>query len=161
MTKYSIDVILFYSPKTVKFQAIGVFFKKGSNVHSAVTWSAPGTTNPESCDIFEIMIRSARGESTTASEVFISFHYLPESLVIEIANHLSHEKRVMFRKICAVDPTQFQRRKWWQFFAKPRLVTWRDYANHLGFVDDESWWDACSGISHEVQSYLRARNHSS
>lgn len=128
---------------------------------SAVRWSTPGTTHPESCDIFEIMTRSERGEDTTASEVFISFHYLPEYLVIEIAKHLSHEKRAMFRRICAVDPTQFQRRKWLQFFVGPRVVTWRDYANHLGFVDDQSWWDACSGISHDVQSYLKARNHSS
>jgi hypothetical protein len=50
---------------------------------------------------------------------------------------------------------QFQpRRKWWKPFTKPRVVTWRDYANHLGFYDDQSWWDACKGISHEVLSYL-------
>lgn len=128
---------------------------------SAVSWSVPGTKDPEACNIFEIMTRSARGERTSASEVFISFHYLPESLAIEIANHLSYEQGVMFLRIRAVDPAQFQSRKWWQFFAKPHVVTWRDYANHLGFYDDQSWWDACKGISHEVQSYLKARNQPS
>ena len=129
---------------------------------NAVSWGVPGTTNPGACNIFDIMARSARGESTTSSEVIISYYFLDEALAIEIATQaLSPKQAEMFHKIRAIDPMQFQpRRKWWQFFAKPRVVTWRDYANHLGY-DDQSWWDACKGISYEVQHYLKARNQSS
>lgn len=123
---------------------------------SAISWSVPGTTDPESCNIFEIMARSARGESTTASEVFISFHYLPESLAVEIAKHLNSQQARMFWRIREIDPKQFQCRPWWQFFAKPHVVTWRDYADHLRFDSDQSWWDACKGLCPAVQSYLES-----
>lgn len=114
-----------------------------------IQWSIPGTSRPQKCDIYEIMARSDRGGRTTSSEIIISYHYIPDDLAQAIV-----KEGQLFNKLRAIDPQQFQGPvSWWQFWVKPRVITWQDYAEALGF-DDNSFWLEYDGIGAKVMKYI-------
>jgi hypothetical protein len=130
-----------------------------------IQWSVPGTNRPTECDIFEIMARSRRGGRTSSSEVIISYHFLSDEQADAIVRDALDERQgELFMRLRAIDPMQFQPSvPWWKFWVKPRTVTWRDYAEFLGFDEDTFWSEkhGYSGIGAKVQDFLSKNQHSS
>lgn len=124
----------------------------------SIQWTVPGTTKPNECDIFELMRREELGQPVTSSEVIISYHFLDEALANELADRvLTSDEAVLFHQLRAINPGEFQPvRRWWQSLSKPRIVTWRDYAERLDY-DDDSFWRIWDGVGGRIESYLKTR----
>ncbi len=124
-----------------------------------IEWTIPGTTEPEKCDLFELMEREDRGERVTTSEVVISYHFLDKDTAREIsARVLTPTEAKLFYRLRAINPMQFQTpRAWWQFWVKRETVTWLHYAMLLGYTED-SFLTAWNGVGGRIQRYLKTRS---